>query len=621
MPEITAREKSIRALLGEKYTVDSYQREYKWAAQQVTDLMDDLLAAFAKNYQAGHEQSNARAYGQYFLGPIIVNKDDDNNYIVDGQQRLTTLTLALICLLHMTSEEQQHTLRNLIYSDDYGMEAFNLDVPDRNECLLRLYKDEPSDAAGTSESIRNLIERHAQLRDRLREELSPEQIPIFAVWFINKVILVEIATSSDADAYTIFETMNDRGLRLAPAEMLKGYLLSKIGEPEWRNNANTVWKTEMDRLTENKGEDSDAIKSWLRARHATTITDFEKIGSQFHRWVRDNADLLSLNTSQDLVNFITKDFTFYARHYSMLRRTAEQHNPDERLERVHYLDQHSFTLQYPLLLSAIAPGDSPQNIRKLRVVAAYLDILIHRLIGNGKSVAESKMRGEIFALAPKLRNKSAEEIADFLVGELEKNDEQQTLVPDLVFPELAKEPGQKTLASDFSLNQQNRPRIHRILARITDYVMTQSKQPSRYADYFVSGNQSFQVEHIWHANYSAVCREEGISKKVLNEHEFNAMRNNIGGLLLLPSINNQAYGAQSYTQKRKYYVTQNLLAASLHETCYAAQTGFRQFVESSGLPFTPHEKFTVAALQQRQDLYRKIADQIWHPNRIKEALK
>lgn len=84
MPEITAREKSIRALLGEKYTVDSYQREYKWAAQQVTDLMDDLLAAFAKNYQDGHEQSNARAYGQYFLGPIIVNKDDDNNYIVDG---------------------------------------------------------------------------------------------------------------------------------------------------------------------------------------------------------------------------------------------------------------------------------------------------------------------------------------------------------------------------------------------------------------------------------------------------------------------------------------------------------------------------------------------------------
>ncbi len=609
MTEIQAQEKSIRVLLSEKYAVDSYQREYKWEEKQIDDLVDDLLAEFSENYKDGHELNDVKNYGQYFLGPIIVGKSDNKNYIVDGQQRLTTLTLALICLIRIVDDDDQKTgLRNLVYSKHYGAKSFQLDVPERTECLHQLYEGTPPvNVSDASESIRNLVVRYEQLNSRLADELSPKQIPLFAVWFIEKIHLVEIKTSSGAGAYKIFETMNDRGLRLTPAEMLKGYLLSVIGDDQLRESANKSWKKRVDELTNHrKGEDADAIKAWLRARYAQRPTDFEEIGSQFHRWVRDNGDTLKLETSEKFAGFITRDFAFYAKIFLRLRRAAEKFDAEPGLECVYYLAQHSFTLQYPLLLAPLTPEDSERDIvRKLRVVSTYLDILIHRRIGNWKTVAESAMRSHIFGLIPEIRDKNVHEISDFLASNLEQDEFTTTLDPQ------------------FALHGQNRPRIHRILARITDYVETKRDyvetkpdRSSHYPDYFVSGKKAFQIEHIWHANYDVVRKEESINSDDLSESDFWNMRDYIGGLVLLPQQDNASYGDISYSKKRKYYYSQNTLAGSLHENCYERNTSFLQFKEKSGFLFKPHAEFQKSDLLERQELYQQIAEEIWHPKRL-----
>jgi len=100
---------------------------------------------------------------------------------------------------------------------------------------------------------------------------------LFAYWLIGKVYLVEITTGTTSDAYQIFETMNDRGLRLTPAEMLKGFLLMEIRDGKAREDANAKWKDQIDSLSGLKNGDVDLIKSWLRGRHAATMTDFENI--------------------------------------------------------------------------------------------------------------------------------------------------------------------------------------------------------------------------------------------------------------------------------------------------------------------------------------------------------
>ena len=67
-------------------------------------------------------------------------------------------------------------------------------------------------------------------------------MPYSTDWLIENVHLVEITAYSDDDAYTIFETMNDRGLRLTATDMLKGYLLANITDPSIRNRASGTWK-------------------------------------------------------------------------------------------------------------------------------------------------------------------------------------------------------------------------------------------------------------------------------------------------------------------------------------------------------------------------------------------
>ena len=93
MREILAKAKTVRELLkGVKYSIDYYQREYKWQDKQVRELVDDLAVKFLEGYEEGHAPSKVAEYPRYFLGSIIVSRKDTSNYIVDGQQRLTSLT-------------------------------------------------------------------------------------------------------------------------------------------------------------------------------------------------------------------------------------------------------------------------------------------------------------------------------------------------------------------------------------------------------------------------------------------------------------------------------------------------------------------------------------------------
>ena len=166
------------------------------------------------------------------------------------------------------------------------------------------------------------------------------------------------------------------------------------------------------------------------------------------------------------------------------------------------------------------------------------------------------------------------------------------------------------------IHQQNRYALHRLLARLTDYVETQSGQPSRYLDYVSQGKGRYEIEHIW-ADHPERHADEFTHPADFTEH-----RNRIGGLLLLSKSFNASYGDLSYEKKLPHYNTQNinLLARSLHPQCYEHNPGFRQFVRESGLPFKAHTQFKMADVEERGVLYRLLAERIWNPNDLlKEA--
>jgi uncharacterized protein with ParB-like and HNH nuclease domain len=127
--------------------------------------------------------------------------------------------------------------------------------------------------------------------------------------------------------------MNDRGLSLSPTDMLKGYLLANISENK-RTSANTRWRERIRELNDaGKEVEPDCFKAWLRSQYATKIRerrkgakpeDFDRIGTEFHRWLRDAADAIGLKQSDDFYRFIDRDFDFYSRQYLRLIEASQK---------------------------------------------------------------------------------------------------------------------------------------------------------------------------------------------------------------------------------------------------------------------------------------------------------
>lgn len=133
MRDILGKAKTVRELLkGVKYSIDYYQREYKWQDKHIKELIDDLSGKFLEDYRPGHERRRVAEYPHYFLGSIIISKKDRGDFIVDGQQRLTSLTLLLILLRNLQQGRAiQVNVDELILSEKFGEKSFNLDVPER----------------------------------------------------------------------------------------------------------------------------------------------------------------------------------------------------------------------------------------------------------------------------------------------------------------------------------------------------------------------------------------------------------------------------------------------------------------------------------------------------------
>jgi hypothetical protein len=519
--EIQGNARTIQQLLsGVKYSIDYYQREYQWQTKQVQELVDDLADKFLQEFDPTHERREVASYAPYFLGSIIVSKKDGANYIVDGQQRLTSLTLLLVLLRQLAADVPGVAQFDaLIFSEQFGERSFNLDVAERRACMEALFEGQPFDVNEQSVSVQNLQRRYLDLESVYPDELRKGALPYFVDWLLNRVYLVEITAYADEEAYTIFETMNDRGLSLTPTEMLRGFLLANIGDGDKRELAERVWRDEVRKLDElGKEVEPDFFKTWLRSQYATKIRqrtrgaraeDFDRIGTEFHRWLRDVEKDIGLLASSDHFEFINRDLRFYSRWYRIFVKAGATRTA--RLELVHYSAQLGFTLQYLLLLAPLVPGDSDEVVlAKADLVSRFIDILLNWRIWNFRSIAYSTMQYTIFTVMRDIRQLDPEPLGRHLYDVLQ--DEDQTFATN----------------DRLRLHQQNRNMLHRVLARLTDYVETESGMPSRYSDYVAGGQRRFEVEHIW-ANHA-----DRHATEFPHEADFHEFRNRIGGLLLLP---------------------------------------------------------------------------------------
>lgn len=236
-----------------EFHIPEYQRPYAWEVEQAEELFEDLWT-----FMEQEDKSE-----EYFLGSIVLVKDDKTNRadVVDGQQRLTTLTI----LLSAIRDRLQGNGKWGAAFDKYIMEPgdITLDLEEKPRLCLRSrdseffsrYVQNPGgmaelaslDVSRYQDSQLNIIQNGSYYIDRLAN-LEEEQVGRFGQFIIRNCILVLVSTESFKSAYRIFSVMNDRGLDLEPSDILKANIISGIGERE-RTQYTERWEDAEIRLS------------------------------------------------------------------------------------------------------------------------------------------------------------------------------------------------------------------------------------------------------------------------------------------------------------------------------------------------------------------------------------
>ncbi|MEI7612229.1 MAG: DUF262 domain-containing protein [Betaproteobacteria bacterium] len=620
MSTIVPLYRSVKDLLNNQiFGIDEYQREYKWGRENILELINDLRAKFFSSYQEGHDTGKVASYEDYFLGSIIVSRRDNKKFLVDGQQRITSLTLLLIYLYHAAKAKYLPVvsqMATLIYSDNLGTPAFNLDIAERLPVIKALFDQAAYNPSSTDESIQNMHARYRDIEDEGLVEDLDEALPHFIYWLITKVGLIEILTDNDNYAYAIFETMNDRGKPLSPVDMLKAYLLAPVSDEAQRRNANLTWKREVLALISYGGDkdderDANCMKAWLRAQYALSTRDrkagasdkdWEIIGSAFHRWARDNATQLGLGKAEKHLDIINTELPFFSKAYQRILYASKNYTP--RLEAIFYNAHNEFTFQNTVLLAALNPADSWEiTERKLAITARYLDIWVMRRVTNYIRVGYSSVSYAMFQLCKEIRRKPLDELVTILTDRL-AND-------DTTFDGCPSKDRHGLVALE--LNQFSRRFIYHLLARVTSYLEVKSGLPDLFSQYVDRERiNPCDIEHIVPDNFA------DFSTHFNSPTEFQNWRNNVAGLLLLPADVNRSYQDKPFKDKAPHYAAQNLFAASLTAAGYQHKPKFLAFVAEAQLPLQAYEEFGLAQQAERKKVLKALVNAIWSPALIQQ---
>jgi uncharacterized protein with ParB-like and HNH nuclease domain len=623
MSTIVPSYRTVQQLLqGQFFSIDEYQREYKWEKEHVEELLNDLLEKFWNCYHPGDETKKVSTYEGYFLGSIIVSKRSGKNYLIDGQQRITSLTLLLIYLYRTTKTKNLPVVQSiapLIFSDNLGEPQFNLDIPERLPVIEALFNGDLYNPDGKDESIQTMYTRYKEIEAKdLAGELD-NALQNFIYWLITKVGLIEIATDDDNYAYAIFETMNDRGKQLSLVDMLKAYFLAPVEDVEKRKKANQTWKKQVFDLISWGGvtqleRDENCIKAWFRAQYAETMRDrkadavdkdWELIGSAFHRWTRDNRARIHVGSANQNLVLMSEHFPFFAKAYMLILDASRDYT--KGLESVYYNAQNDFTWQNTVLLAPLCVTDDQNTVRrKIAVTATYLDIWLMRRTVNYVRVGYSSSSYAMYILCKEIRNKSLAELIDIFSKRLEND--------DVTFEGMPSK-GRKGIEG-LSLNQYSRRYIYHMLARLTAFTEVGAGESDQFDEYVDRKSENpYDIEHIVPDNFDLY------KAAFSSEQEFGDWRNHVAGLLLLPQDVNRSIQDEPYEEKAPHYRDQNIFAASLQPETYDHRVKFRNFCQDLSLPFKPYEHFGKTEQQERRKLVLTLVNRIWSPDRLRGYLE
>lgn len=250
---IEAAEKPLLDIFCDKYlfSIPSYQRPYAWTTEQAGELLSDITDACGPNGKVDD-------LSPYFLGSIVLIKPPQSRgaEVVDGQQRLTTLTILLCVLRDLADETVSPHIHRYVCQIGNPVEGtsdeFRLTPRMRDADFFRKHIQTRSATADLPKPVNlpdarlRMVENARALREKLLT-MSAHERDRLTQYIAKRCYLVVVAASYQYSAFRIFSVLNSRGLDLSAADILKADIIGSVPEAE-QGNFTAVWEDTEDVL-------------------------------------------------------------------------------------------------------------------------------------------------------------------------------------------------------------------------------------------------------------------------------------------------------------------------------------------------------------------------------------
>ncbi len=599
------------------YYIDFYQRQYKWNKEPVERLLDDIFYKFNQDYKKiDHSLTPELAGGRigfYFLNTYVTNTINGKVFLVDGQQRFTTIILLLIQLYHLGKEfnsELIEWIKDRIYGTSGAKKNFWLQHKNHIPTMEGLLNGLPTSEIPIKKGVtsKNMIDSTKFIKSWIENELKTiHQFDTFIYYMLRNLEIVKLEVIQ-TDVPMVFEVINDRGVRLKPHEILKGKLLGQVDKQELELlELNQLWDKQINLVgVANTGIENDEIDNFfetlIRSKVANTRGIAEKYTARnYHRilFVGDVEVYFKLNRNADRTKeFLQNEFIYYTNLYSKIRNLRS--SLIEGFQHLFFNQLNDLTGHFILILSACKLND-PEEEEKIKIISFQYD-RIFTFLQLQKAFVNNIIADLVYTISNEIREMRACNIASIFEKYLLSALTEIKGVPivESFNYNYFKDVGYADLPTRF--NRYFFSRIEYFIAKEAGSEMQQNFENLVRNSGNING---YHVEHILAHN------SENLELFNNDDEVFERERNRLGGLLLLRGNSNQSSGNEPYSEKLKTYAQSLYWNATLHPDTYHSNLDLQSLMSRHHLAIRSIDSFGPIELEERHRLLAQIVQIIW----------
>ena len=608
--EIIPDRQTVQSCLSKKtYFVDFYQREYIWSKNTVDILLRDIFYVFEISYEEHKNEEMTEEvleqYNWYYMNVFITNKVNSKVFIVDGQQRLTTLTLIATKLFHLiTDETLRDLLKDCIFTKDmFKGNVFCIDNEKRKDVMESILENKNYEVPFKNKTEETLIARFKDISRFVDDkQMDENKLRAFCMYFLRKLVMVELSVEKD-DTPMVFEVINDRGEALKPFEILKGKMVGLLSKNDTQAYSEK-WDKAMLQLPDMQDAFfGDYLKSCFVGSSNAKLE--ASLNNLYHRYIFDVNDIAQelsfrrtdIHHIKNIKSFIDNELTYYSALYAKIRS-----NKDEYLKYDNEINDLS--MQYQNILAACAIND-PREDEKIQVLAKEMDRFWMLLNLNGV-YDSNEFQDKCYRISQQLKDAELESYRTIY----------DSMLTDTIRQKRGVE-GEVALLDYNSFAKKNYTNMNTrllryFLARVEQYISKETSIDMQSSVMDISKKTGkitgYHIEHI-------LSHNETNRSYFQSDEEFEEKRNMLGGLLLLRGLDNISSGNEEYEDKLKTYSNGLMWGHSLCDEFYHSNLNFTKFNEKLqkeyGILFKSYQTFDKEALEERSKLLYQLVKIIW----------